>query len=86
MIMDTSKHNFVIEVSVKKDGKIIVLNADDMKINIYQKCNGEQKRILEIECCEHPKSLHTSVERIAGSGIYYNAGVNGISMLSDKEE
>ena len=82
--MDTSKYNFVIEVSVEKNGKIIVLNADDIKINIYQKSNGEQKRILKIECCEHPKSLHTSVERIAGSGIYYNTGINGISMLSNK--
>ena len=85
MIMDTNKYSFIIEVSVKKNGKIIVLNTDDMQINLYQKSNGEQKLILGIKCYEHPESLHTDVERIKGDGIsHYNNSTGDISVLSNK--
>jgi len=42
--------NFLVEIEVTgEDGKIITLDADEMDIYIYQKQNGEQVRVFEIE-------------------------------------
>ncbi len=93
--MDTSKYNFVIEVSVEKNGKIIVLNADDMEINIYQKSNGKQVRVLEISCKEectdpggHQLGLCASVPNDLDEddlGIEINTNLSGsMSILSHK--
>ena len=42
--------DFLIEISVEKDGRIIALDTDDMDISIYQKIEGEKVRIFEITC------------------------------------
>jgi len=41
--------NFLIEIEVPGDGKIITLSADEMNVYIYQKQNGKQERVFEIE-------------------------------------
>ncbi len=61
-------YNFKIEIIVEKDGKIISLDTDEVKIYVYQKSNGEQVRTLEIsgkkECTDpggHQLGLRASV-------------------------
>jgi len=70
--------DFLIEISVKEDGKavnkkIIVLNADETEIDIYQKQNGEMVRIFEIECSVDQDGAITVAEFV---GEDYHGGIN----------
>ncbi len=40
-------HNFTIEITAT-DGSTVTIDADGLDINVYQKCNGESVRILEM--------------------------------------
>jgi hypothetical protein len=42
--------NFTVEISVKNDGKIISLDADEMEIYIYQETGNGTVRVFEIAC------------------------------------
>ena len=57
------KNEFLIEISVKEDGKIIELDTEDMEVNISQRCDGRMERMLEIKCSSDDKGkVHTDVE------------------------
>ena len=53
--------NFIVEITAK-DGSIITLDTNELDINIYQKCNGESVRVLEISGSEKTvnRQLHLS--------------------------
>lgn len=79
--------NFMIEIMVEKDGKIISLDTDEMEIYIYQKSNDKTIRTLEItakkECTDpggHQLGLRASVPADLDeddSGIEINTNLSG---------
>ena len=80
-------NNFFVEIEFGEAKTTISLDTDKATIYLYQKCDGEQRRILEIECSAGADgNISTEVDRVNEDDLGFDQlnSENGMTVTSRK--